>query len=184
MSPSDEELIALTLASGDRRAYGELVKRHQSQVRAWLRQLTGGKADADDLAQETFLKAWEKLGTLSAHGKFSAWLMKLAYNEFLQVARKNARRDRLARQYEEEAEVQSPDSSGPVSAHVSEAPDLPRMLAVLGEQERHVMLLGYACGYTHAEISEILGLAVGTVKSHMHRGKIRIRDAFGLEQSS
>ncbi|MEJ2603679.1 MAG: RNA polymerase sigma factor [Gammaproteobacteria bacterium] len=182
---SDEELVSLAVAAGDQRAFGELVRRHQSRVRGWLRHLCGDPAEADDLAQETFLKAWERLNTYAARGRFASWLMKLAYNEFLQAARKGQRRRHLARQFEADALTQgtTADESMSPTGRGTEVPDLPRLLAVLGEEERHVMLLGYGCGFSQAEIGEITGLALGTVKSHMHRGKARIRDAFGLEET-
>ncbi len=178
---SDEELIALTLTSGDRRAYGELVSRHQSRVRAWLRQLTGDPTDADDLAQETFMKAWEKLRSYRGEGRFVSWLMKLAYNEFLQSRRREERRGRLGASYREEtAALQAAGEEGRGEL----APDLPRLLSVLGETERQVLLLNYGCGFSHAEIGEVLDIPAGTVKSHIHRGKARIREAFGLEHDS
>lgn len=185
-SPSDEELVSLAVAAGDQRAFGELVRRYQSRVRGWLCQLCGDPAEADDLAQETFLKAWSRLNTFAARGRFGSWLMKLAYNEFLQAARKGQRRRRLAQQFESDALAYgaTADESLSPAGRGTEMPDLPRLLSVLGEEERHVMLLGYGCGFSQAEIGEITGLPVGTVKSHMHRGKARIRDAFGLEETA
>jgi RNA polymerase sigma-70 factor (ECF subfamily) len=182
-SASDEELVALAVAAGDQAAFGELVRRHQSRVRGWLRQLTGDAAEADDLAQETFLKAWTRLNTFAARGRFQAWLMKLAYNEFLQAVRGGQRRRRLAGEYEADAVARGRTADESMSGTGSELPDLPRLLAVLGEEERHVMLLGYGCGCSHSEISEITGMALGTVKSHMHRGRERIRQSFALEAS-
>lgn len=178
---SDEELVAIAVAAGDQAAFGELVRRHQSRVRAWLRQLTGDAAEADDLAQETFLRAWTRLNTFAGRGRFLAWLMKLAYNEFLQAVRGSQRRRRLAGEYEAQAAVLGRTADDSLSGTAAELPDLPRLLAVLGEEERHVMLLGYGCGFSQSEISEITGMALGTVKSHMHRGKARIRESFALE---
>jgi len=180
-SASDEELVAVAVAAGDQSAFGELVRRHQSRVRGWLRQLTGDVAEADDLAQETFLKAWTRLNTFAGRGRFSAWLMKLAYNEFLQSVRGAQRRRRLAGEYQADAMVLGRTADESLSGTAAEVPDLPRLLAVLGEEERHVMLLGYGCGFSQSEIGEITGMALGTVKSHMHRGKARIREAFALE---
>lgn len=178
---SDEELVAVAVAAGDQAAFGELVRRHQARVRAWLRQLTGDPAEADDLAQETFLRAWTRLNTFAGRGRFLAWLMKLAYNEFLQAVRGSQRQRRLAGEYEAQAAVLGPTADESLSGTATELPDLPRLLAVLGEEERHVMLLGYGCGFSQSEISEITGMALGTVKSHMHRGKARIRESFALE---
>src|SRR5947207_15593251 len=86
---SDAQLIARVLVQDDRHAFGELVRRHQSVVRATLRKLTGGNhALADDLAQETFLLAYRNLRSFRQEAKFSTWLYRIAYNAFLAEARK------------------------------------------------------------------------------------------------
>src|SRR5436853_6804078 len=86
---SDAQLIARVLVQDDRHAFGELVRRHQSAVRATLRRLTGGdRALADDLAQETFLLAYRNLRSFRQEAKFSTWLYRIAYNAFLADARK------------------------------------------------------------------------------------------------
>src|SRR5436309_5765 len=92
MSPppvSDAQLIARVVVSDDRHAFGELVRRHQSSVRATLRKLAGGNtAQADDLAQETFLLAYRNLKSFRQDAKFSTWLYRIAYNAFLADLRK------------------------------------------------------------------------------------------------
>src|SRR5258706_205281 len=86
---SDAHLIARVLVQDDRHAFGELVRRHQSVVRATLRKLTGGNhALADDLAQETFLLAYRNLRSFRQEAKFSTWLYRIAYNAFLADTRK------------------------------------------------------------------------------------------------
>lgn len=91
MGFSDADLIARVLEAGDPNAFGELVRRYQSPVRAFLRKLTrGDDALADDLAQETFLRAWRKLETFRGESRFSTWLFGIAVNEF----RTRLRRDR------------------------------------------------------------------------------------------
>ena len=86
---SDAQLIARVVVTDDRHAFGELVRRHQSAVRATLRKLTSGNAAlADDLAQETFLLAYRNLKSFRQEAKFSTWLYRIAYNVFLGDARK------------------------------------------------------------------------------------------------
>src|SRR5262252_4342651 len=85
---SDAQLIARVLVQDDRHAFSELVRRHQSTVRASLRRLTGNHALADDLAQETFLLAYRNLRSFRQEAKFSTWLYRIAYNVFLADARK------------------------------------------------------------------------------------------------
>ena len=88
MSFTDADLIARVLSHEDQNAFGELVRRHQSPVRAFLARMTRGDAHlADDLAQETFLKAWQKLQTFRGGAKFSTWLFGIAVNEFRMASR-------------------------------------------------------------------------------------------------
>src|SRR5580765_5663432 len=86
---TDAQLIARVVVHDDRHAFSELVRRHQSSVRATLRRLTAGNhALADDLAQETFLLAYRKLATFRQEAQFSTWLYRIATNAFLTDARK------------------------------------------------------------------------------------------------
>src|SRR5207344_3640014 len=86
---TDAQLIARCLVGDDRHAFAELVKRHQSAVRACLRKLTTGDAAlADDLAQETFVLAYRNLRSFRQDAKFSTWLYRIAYNVFLADARR------------------------------------------------------------------------------------------------
>jgi RNA polymerase sigma-70 factor (ECF subfamily) len=180
MHASDEELVARALATRDQAAFGELVRRHQSRIRAWLRQLTRNAASADDIAQEAFIKAWDKLHTFGGQGRFAAWLMKIAYTEFLMAHRRAKGEQRLAAAVEAEADAPVHDPAGEHGA----ATDLQRVLAVLSEEERVAMVLCYAEGMSHAEASAITGWPVGTVKSHIHRGKEKIRQRFFPEGTS
>jgi len=178
MHATDEELVARTVAGRDQAAFGELVRRHQSTVRNWLRQLARNPATAEDLAQETFIKAWNKLDTFGGQGRFAAWLMKIAYTEFLMSHRKAKGEQRLAAALEAATEASVHDPSGEESA----AADLERMLAILSEEERTMMVLCYAVGLSHSEASEVTGIPVGTVKSHISRGKEKIGQRFFPEE--
>ncbi|MEM9688541.1 MAG: sigma-70 family RNA polymerase sigma factor [Pseudomonadota bacterium] len=153
-----------------------MIQRHQSQIRNFLRRLTRDESLADDLAQDAFMHAWNKIGTYSGSGSFIGWLLKVAYTTFLQSRRK---RDRY-----EEVLKQVGDDGG--SVHYAEASvgvtDLDRFLAVLNEQERAVMILSYACGLSHREIHEATELPTGTVKSIIHRAKDKIRERFDIER--
>src|SRR3989440_3857715 len=91
---SDAQLIARCVVGDDRHAFAELVKRHQSSVRACLRKLTSGNAAlSDDLAQETFILAWRNLKSFRQEARFSTWLYRIATNCWLMHARK--RREEL-----------------------------------------------------------------------------------------
>ena len=87
----DIELVSRVVAQQDSSAFGELVRRHQSQVRNFLRKLCRDHDLADDLAQDAFMHAWEKLHTFIGHGSFIGWLLKVAYTTFLQSKRRSNR---------------------------------------------------------------------------------------------
>jgi RNA polymerase sigma-70 factor (ECF subfamily) len=171
----DNELVARAVAQHDALAFGELVKRHQSRVRNFLRKMTRDVETADDLAQDAFLHAWDRLHTFAGSGSFVGWLMSVAYTTFLQSRRRSGRYREVL-----EAAGREPDRES-VSRLADEIGDLDRFLAVLTEEERAVMILSYACGLSHREIGDATDLPVGTVKSIIFRGKEKIRDHFGIE---
>jgi RNA polymerase sigma-70 factor (ECF subfamily) len=180
--PSDEALVARVVSLRDQQAFTELVRRYQSPVRNYLRQLTRDPASADDLAQETFIRAWEKMNTFSGSGRFAAWLMKIAHNMFLQAYRKSKRYKQILEEVEDQAVIMNTDSNTDVSAMAGSL-DMPKYLGILGEEERRIMLLYFVNDLTHREISEVSGLPLGTVKSHIQRGKFKIREHFELKDA-
>ena len=173
----DKELVARVLSAQDMAAFGELIRRHQSHVRNFLRKLSGDFTLADDLAQDCFMHAWEKLHTYSGKGSFIGWLLKVAYTTFLQSKRKSKRYAEIL----EEAGNAAVAGERSSSAHFDEAGDLDRFLAVLTEEERAIMVMSYACGLSHREIGLSMAMPVGTVKSMIFRGKEKIRTNFGIQ---
>lgn len=151
------------------------MRRHQSRVRGFLRRLARDPDFADDLAQDCFVHAWDRLHTFSGSGSFAGWLMKIAYTTFLQAKRRSSRYGQVLDAMREEP---GPGSTGTPE----ETGDLDKLLAVLTEEERAVMVLSYAFGMSHREIGEATGLPVGTVKSIIFRGKERIRERFDIER--
>ena len=139
------------------RAFEQLVLRHQGVVRGFLRHLT---AEADDVAQETFLRAYRRLAHFRGDSKFSTSLIAIAYNEMRQMHRRRTQQNKVV----SALRLQAPndDAEVPVEVH-----DLPKMLAWLPEEEeRAALLLSYAHGYSHSEIALVTGVPVGTVKSN------------------
>lgn len=162
------------VAQQDAGAFGELVRRHQSQVRNFLRKLTRDFVLADDLAQDAFLHAWDKLHTFRGKGTFIGWLLKVAYTTFLQSKRKSNRYCEVLEEMGHETRRATVEESDEIS-------DLDKFLAVLTEEERAVMILSYACGLSHREIGDAAELPIGTVKSIIFRGKEKIRESFDIE---
>jgi len=169
----DQYLVALAVGSQDTAAFGELIRRHQSQVRNFLRKLAGDISMADDLAQDCFLHAWDKLQTYSGRGSFIGWLLKVAYTTFLQSKRKSKRYAEVL----DEAGYVAQTESRSYTQISNEVSDLDKLLAVLTEEERAIMIMSYACGLSHREIGEATGMPVGTI----NRGKEKIRTSFDIK---
>jgi len=147
----DQYLVTLAVASQDTAAFGELIRRHQSQVRNFLRKLSGDVVAADDLAQDCFLHAWDKLQTYSGRGSFIGWLLKVAYTTFLQSKRKSKRYAEVMDEVGHVAELESRS----YTQSAEEVTDLDKLLAVLTQEERAIMIMSYACGLSHREIGHI-----------------------------
>ncbi len=167
---SDAHLIARTLLDDDQAAFGELVRRHQSAVRHFLRHLTGGdQALADDLAQETFVQAYRALVKFQGRSSFSSWLLGIAHNHW-----RNARRRQRAVPLEAEhlAALEPTPSPAPLSdlRH-----DLDQALRTLAPEEQTALHLAYRQGLSHAEIADVLDWPLGTVKTHLNRSKEKLR---------
>lgn len=169
MSPPDSELIARALVSDDRGAFGELVLRHQSAVRQFLRHLTRGDAAlADDLAQDTFVQAYRSLARFRADAPFSTWLLGIAHNHW-----RNARRRQHDYALLGEQTAAEPDSTATHSADLHH--DLSLALRELSADEQLALHLGYQQGKSHGEIAALLDWPLGTVKTHLARGKEKLR---------
>lgn len=165
MPLSDAELITRVLAGDDRRAFGQLVERHQSAVRGLLRKLTGGDAArADDLAQEAFLRAYRGLGSYRGGAQFSSWMHRVAVNVFLAEARK----------VKHLPWVEAPMDAG--TDRVALRHDLAQALGHLRLEERTALALTFGQELTHEEAAQILDWPLGTLKTHVARGKDRLRE--------
>jgi RNA polymerase sigma-70 factor (ECF subfamily) len=163
----ESNLIARA-AAGDSAAFALLVRQNQSPLRGFLRRLTrADHALADDLAQETMLEAWRKLPQYRGEGSFTGWLNRIAWSRFLMEARK--RKPELLGDLPEQAIETSPDTKL----------DLERAMAKLSANERAALTLCYALGHSNEEASAILGLPLGTVKSHILRGRDKLARLLG-----
>jgi RNA polymerase sigma-70 factor, ECF subfamily len=162
-----EAVVIALAAKGDDAAFSELVRRRQSSLRQLLRRLCRDATLADDLAQQSFLSAWRSLPKLTSPAAFGPWLRRVAINQWLQHIR--SLRQSLADPEEDLESLPAPDSS------VEERLDLDAALAQLPPAPRLCTVLAYGEGMSHAEIAEVTGLPLGTVKSHITRGAARLR---------
>ena len=163
--PCDPDL-AEAARLGDRSAFTELIRRHQGTVRGMMRRLAGGnQADADDLAQSAFLTAWRRMETFRG-GTFKSWICTIAYREFLQMARR--RKPEMSETVEERGSEDSAISGVRF--------DTDKAIASLPEQQRTAIILSLGAGMSHSEIAATTGWPIGTVKSHINRGKSALRE--------
>jgi RNA polymerase sigma factor (sigma-70 family) len=177
VSFSDADLIARAISLGDHNAFGELVRRYQSPVRGFLTRMTRGDTHlADDIAQETFLKAWQKLKTFRGEAKFSTWLFGIAFNEFRGAAR---RRRELALEEMSDPPIEAVQVSAAAGSNLRL--DLTEALKMLGSAERAAVVLCCQNGLSHDEAAQVLQCPLGTVKTNVLRGREKLRRALSLE---
>jgi RNA polymerase sigma factor (sigma-70 family) len=174
MPPFGEGALIAQAQAGSTGAFARLVDMHQQAVRVFLRRLMGSHAEADDLAQETFLTAWRNLSRFERGRPFRNWLMGLAYRKHLTARRslfRRMRRDAVA--IEGLSETVSP--GGLAETRI----DLARAMAALPADQRAAVALCLGEEFSHAEAADILGLPLGTVKSHVTRGKAKLVSMLG-----
>lgn len=173
LSSAAESAVVVLAAGGDDEAFAELVRRRQAWLRSLLRRLCRDPALADDLAQQVFIAAWQKLRQLRAPAAFGGWLRSLAVNTWLQSARRRSELllDENPGMHEEAAPATDP----------STAIDLDRLLQRLRPAERLCVVLCHAEGLSHAQIAALTGWPLGTVKSHVTRGAAALRSLLGEE---
>ena len=171
MDEDDAALLA-AVADGKDRAFNILIDRHQQAVRTFLRGLTG-RDEAEDIAQETFLAAWRQAKSYKGQASVRSWLFAIAWRKA-----KGAQRQRFRSQRRDGAYASAAGEDRP-----QDAPDdllaVRQALAMLPMEQRAPLMLCLGCGVTHEEAAQALGLPLGTVKSHIARGRVRLYEALG-----
>jgi RNA polymerase sigma-70 factor (ECF subfamily) len=167
---SDSELVRRAQA-GDVSAFEQLFLTYQGRIYALCLRMLSEPSRAEDLTQDAFVRAWQKLATFRGKSDFFTWLYRLAVNTVLADLRSRGRwHDRL---------VDGEDSFArqPASARRSslQAIDLERAIAELPPQARLIFVLHDIEGYRHREIASMTGLAEGTSKAHLHQARKRLR---------
>ena len=180
----DQDLVARSLA-GDDSAYGELVSRYADYVFTIAARIVGD-TDADDVAQETFIRAHAALGRFRGDSKFSSWLYRIAVNRSLTHLKRRSRRP--------EPVDPGPDDEGPCETLASGAPDPERLVlddefrrrvrgavAALPPRYRAAVTLFYLEERDYTEVAGVLGIPIGTLKTHLHRARAMLRETLADE---
>jgi len=143
-----------------------MVRAHQGAIRAFLRRLTGETALADDLAQISFLKAYEQRRNLRDSSAAKTWLFQIAYRSFVDNHRKRARRRGLSKGH-----VQDEPPQAPTGLKM----DIEAAMNTLPAECRAVVILCLVHGMSHSEAATATELPLGTIKSHVARGKRKLK---------
>ena len=170
MSLTDQELIARVVSRKDQHAFAQLVLRYQSPLRIWARRLCNGDTHlADDLAQEAFMKAYAALGAFRAEAKFSTWLYRIAFN--IAANRWRAKKVEWC-ELDDNADIENEQCS--VKQYHAQK-DVEAAMQSLSAGQQLAIRLCYEDGFSHEEAASIMGIPLGTVKTHINRGKQKLQ---------
>jgi RNA polymerase sigma-70 factor (ECF subfamily) len=183
----DSQLIAQSVR-GDRKAFGELVRRYQDRLYHAAYRLIGNAEDAQDAVQESFLNAYQSLHQFKGDARFFTWLYRIAVNAAITTKRR--RRAILAADYpsgQSAREPQDESDGGRPGAAIERAEDerkLHAALAALTEEHRAVLVLKDIEGCKYELIADLLGVPIGTVRSRLHRARLELRDRFRRDEET
>ena len=159
---------------GDCAAFEELYRRHRDRIYGLLWRLAGGDAAlAEDLLQEAFVRAWQKLDSFRGESRFGTWLHRLSANVALSDRRTRVKR--VQREFGLDEFVER-TAAGDRDVRAGQQMDLERAIAALPERARTVLVLYDIEGYTHAEIAEMTNMAEGSSKAQLHRARKLVRE--------
>lgn len=162
--------------AGDREAFEHIYRMHVGRVYSICARMSGDRSVAEELTQDVFVRAWQKLGLFRGESAFSTWLHRLAVNVVL-----SARKAQRARQRWSHEDAQEdggiPDRLASSSHSPAVAMDLETAIAQLPRGARQVFVLHDIEGYKHEEIAAMLGITVGGSKSQLHRARLLLREA-------
>jgi RNA polymerase sigma-70 factor, ECF subfamily len=170
--PSVEGSLVTRACAGDAAAFERLYRDNAARIYALCLRLSGDAARAEELTQDAFVRAWEKLGSFRGESAFSTWLHRLTVNLVLGARRSEGRRwSHLAAQPVEEMELATPRVAAPGTAM-----DLENAIHALPPAARTVFVMHEIEGYAHEEIARLTGRAEGTCKALLHRARKQLRE--------
>jgi RNA polymerase sigma-70 factor (ECF subfamily) len=174
---TDEELVS-HVQKGIPRMFAELVRRHQDPLYGLALRFTGSAHDAEDIAQEAFLKAYRGLGDFKGDARFSTWLYRIAYNLCVDWLRRNRRPDRRASSIDEAGETADgrADLEGDYVA-AEERERVRRAVDALDEKYRSVVVMLYYQKLSYGEIAAVLDVPLKTVETRLYRARRIMREA-------
>jgi RNA polymerase sigma-70 factor (ECF subfamily) len=172
---ADEKLVRRA-QKGDRRAFAELLERHQSRLFTLALRELGSAADAEDAVQDAMIRAWRALPRFRAQASFSTWLYRICLNAISDQRARRARGGGVALD-----QIVEPTDPRDRLVERELSSDLQQALGELDETYRTAVLLYDVLGRSYTEIAEVLGVAEGTVKSRIFRGRAELARLLGTE---
>jgi len=176
LNHSADALVVALARTGDAEAFGELVRRKQAWVRNLMQRCCSDSVLADDLAQQTFLVAWTAIKKLREPRRFDGWLRQIAVTTWLKHIRAAPPTTQLT-------DTSLAVHSRTVQDHADIAIDLDAALGTLSSSERLCVVLAHHEGMSHQQISTLINMPLGTVKSHVRRGTQRLKTALAAYTS-
>ena len=175
---ADEDLISL-VETGDADAFAALYDRHSSAAFSLAYRMMGERQASEDLAQDAFLKVWRGAGSYRVErGSVRTWILSIVHNRGIDQLRSHASRRRTQDKIEATAPRSQPSEAFAETLRNSQRDQVREAMGTLPSEQLKILELAYFSGYTHVEISELLGLPLGTVKGRMRLGLKKIRDFF------
>lgn len=172
LTPCEVSPLVRRAQRGDEDAFDVLYEESIGRVYALCLRLSGDTERAEELTQDVFVRAWEKLDSFHGESAFATWLQRLAVNVVLRSRRTEGRR---AARLELVGDVSDLPHAAP-SPRPETGIDLERLVASLPAGARAVFVLHDVEGYRHGEIAELLGIAEGTCKAQLHRARKLLRE--------
>jgi RNA polymerase sigma-70 factor, ECF subfamily len=167
-----EQADVTAATTGDRRAFERLYRTHGPRVFALCLRMTGDRVTAEELVQDVFVRAWQKLESFRGDSAFGTWLHRVAVNIVLSHRKKDGmQRDRTVQ--DDEVVAVAPTRA----VHVGDRLDLEAAIAGLPQGARRIFVLHDVEGYTHEEIGDLLGITSGGSKAQLHRARMLLREA-------
>jgi RNA polymerase sigma-70 factor, ECF subfamily len=171
--PRVSEDVAAARA-GDELAFRRLYDAHVGRVYVLCLRLEGNVERAEELTQDVFVRAWDRLATFRGESAFSTWLHRLTVNVVLADRRSAWRRSKHEIAHEAPEELPAPSREAPAGL----AMDLEQVIAALPAGARTILVLHDVEGYRHEEIASLTGISIGTSKSQLFRARRLLREAF------
>jgi RNA polymerase sigma-70 factor (ECF subfamily) len=170
---SPMESVVIRAQHGGVEAFGELYRQHAGRIFALCIRMSGDRVHAQELMQDVFVRAWERLASFRGAASFGSWLHRLAVNVVLARARTDRRREARVAPAEDlvAAEGRGGWSVAGGAADPGIAIDLERAIAALPPGARSAFVLHDVEGFSHAEIAKLTGLAEGTIRAQLHRAR-------------